>query len=82
MADKAEILEDVKKIVHEEADVPEDKITPEADLTDDLDVDSLAKMSIVVAIEEKFDVKISDDDLAKVKTVGDAVNYIHENAKA
>ena len=44
--------------------------------TDDLDVDSLSMVEVVVAAEEKFGVKIPDEEVTKMATVGDAVNYI------
>lgn len=46
---------------------------------DDLDIDSLSMVEIAVQAEDKFGVKIPDDELANLKTVGDAVNYITSN---
>lgn len=65
----AAILEEVAGVLP--ADVSEDK-----SFTDDLDVDSLSMVEIALAAEERFDVKIPDDELANLKTVGDAVSYI------
>ena len=65
----AEILEEI-------ADVSPDAVTPEKSFTDDLDVDSLSMVEVVVAAEEKFGVKIPDDDVQGLRTVGDAVSYI------
>ena len=48
--------------------------------SDDLDVDSLSMVEVVVAAEEKFGVKIPDEEVTKMATVGDAVNYIVANA--
>jgi acyl carrier protein len=70
----AEILEEVAGVLP--ADVSEEK-----SFTDDLDVDSLSMVEIALAAEERFGVKIPDDQLANLKTVGDAVSYI-EKAKA
>jgi acyl carrier protein len=70
----AEILEEVAGVLP--ADVTADK-----SFTDDLDVDSLSMVEIALAAEEKFGVKIPDDELANLKTVGDAVSYI-EKAQA
>ena len=50
--------------------------TPEKSFTEDLDVDSLSMVEVVVAAEEKFGVRIPDDDVKGLKTVGDAVAYI------
>jgi acyl carrier protein len=65
----AEILEEVAGV--SPADVAEDK-----SFTEDLDVDSLSMVEVVVAAEEKFGVKIPDDEVQNLKTVGDAVSYI------
>ena len=61
---------------NEVADVAPDDVTDEKTFTDDLDVDSLSMVEVAMAAEEKFGVKIPDDELPKLKTVGDAVNYI------
>ena len=63
----AEILEEVAGVLP--ADVSEEK-----SFTDDLDVDSLSMVEVVVAAEEKFGVKIPDDEVQNLKTVGDAVS--------
>jgi len=47
---------------------------------DDLDVDSLSMVEIATAAEDKFGIRIPDDDLKDLKTVGDAVSYIIEKA--
>jgi acyl carrier protein len=71
----AEILEEVAGILP--ADVSRDK-----SFTDDLDVDSLSMVEVVVAAEEKFDVKIPDDEVKNLRTVGDAVDYIDKHGTA
>ena len=55
-------------------------VTIEKSFVDDLDIDSLSMVEIAVQAEDKFGVKIPDDELANLKTVGDAVNYITKNA--
>ena len=55
-------------------------VTDEKSFVDDLDVDSLSMVEVAMAAEEKFGVKIPDDELPKLKTVGDAVTYIESNA--
>lgn len=74
-----EIRAGLAEILKEVADVAPDQVTDEKSFTDDLDVDSLSMVEVVVAAEEKFGVKIPDDELPKLKTVGDAVNYIQTN---
>ena len=71
-----EILDGLAAIVNEVAGTPVADITPDKAFIDDLDVDSLSMVEVVVAAEEKFDVKIPDDEVKNLKTVGDAVAYI------
>ena len=56
--------------------MPADNVQLDKAFTDDLDIDSLSMVEVVVAAEEKFGVKIPDDDVKDLRTVGDAVNYI------
>jgi acyl carrier protein len=76
MATKEEIVAGLADIVNEIAGIPVEDVQPEKSFTDDLDVDSLSMVEVVVAAEEQFDVKIPDDDVKNLKTVGDAVDYI------
>jgi acyl carrier protein len=71
-----EILTGLAEIVNDETGLAADAIQPDKSFTDDLDIDSLSMMTIVVNAEEKFSVKIPDDDVKNLKTVGDAVSYI------
>ncbi|NIJ13534.1 acyl carrier protein [Saccharomonospora amisosensis] len=81
MADKAEILSGLAEIVEEVAGVAQDDVSLEKSFVDDLDIDSLSMVEIAVQAEDKFGVKIPDDELANLKTVGDAVDYVATNAK-
>jgi acyl carrier protein len=76
----AEIRAGLASILEEVADVAADAVTDTASFTDDLDVDSLSMVEVAMAAEEKFGVKIPDDELPKLKTVGDAVKYIADHA--
>ena len=76
MATQQEILPGLADIVNEVAGVPVDDVQLDKSFVDDLDIDSLSMVEVVVACEEKFDVKIPDDDVKDLKTVGDAVTYI------
>ena len=80
MATKDEVLEGLAEIVNEIAGIPAEDVELGKSFTDDLDVDSLSMVEVVVAAEEKFDVKIPDDEVKNLKTVGDAVDYILANA--
>jgi acyl carrier protein len=71
-----EILGGLAEIVNEETGLPADSVELEKSFTDDLDIDSLSMMTIVVNAEEKFGVRIPDDDVKGLSTVGDAVTYI------
>ncbi|TWP36342.1 acyl carrier protein [Leekyejoonella antrihumi] len=75
-----EILEGLAEIVNEETGVDAKDVQPEKSFTEDLDIDSLSMMTIVVNAEEKFGVRIPDDDVKNLSTVGDAVKYI-QNAQ-
>jgi acyl carrier protein len=81
VADKEEILAGLAEIVEEVAGVAQDDVSSEKSFVDDLDIDSLSMVEIAVQAEDKFGVKIPDDELANLKTVGDAVNYVSANAK-
>ncbi|MFD0278593.1 acyl carrier protein [Kitasatospora sp. NPDC127111] len=80
MATKDEVLEGLAEIVNEIAGIPTEDVEIDKSFTDDLDVDSLSMVEVVVAAEERFDVKIPDDEVKNLKTVGDAVDYILANA--
>ena len=71
-----EILSGLAEIVNEETGLAADAVQLDKSFTDDLDIDSLSMMTIVVNAEEKFGVRIPDDDVKNLKTVGDAVSYI------
>jgi acyl carrier protein len=70
----------VKKIVVEHLGVDEGKVTEGASFIDDLGADSLDTVELVMAFEEEFSVEIPDDAAEKIQTVGDAINFIKENA--
>jgi acyl carrier protein len=76
-----EIREGLAEILEEVAGVQPDDVSEDKTFTDDLDVDSLSMVEIALAAEERFGVKIPDDELANLKTVGDAVTFI-QKAKA
>lgn len=69
-------FEKLKKIIAEVCDVDEGKITMDSTFKDDLDADSLDVFQIVTAIEDEFELEISDEDAEKIVTVGDAVEQI------
>jgi len=76
MATKTDILTDLAAIVEDIAGVDAADVQLDKEFIGDLDVDSLSMAEIVVAAEEKFGVRIPDDEVKNLKTVGDAVDYI------
>ena len=81
MSSTQEIQSGLAEILEEVAGVTPADATPEKSFTDDLDVDSLSMVEIRLAAEERFGVKIPADELANLRTVGDAVGFI-EKARA
>ncbi len=82
MADNTEILNGLAEIVEEVAGIDADEVTAEKSFVDDLDIDSLSMVEIAVQAEDMFGVKIPDNELAELKSVGDAVDYIAANQAA
>ena len=77
-----EIAEKIKEIVSQQLDVDKANIREESSFIEDLGADSLAIVELVLAFEEQFEVDIPDEDTEKIRTVGDAVQYISKRAKA
>ena len=75
-----DVRAELAEIVNEVAGVDADEVQPDKSFVEDLDVDSLSMVEIVVAAEEKFGVRIPDDEVKNLKTVGDAVNFIERAA--
>lgn len=70
------IFEQVKTIVVEQLGINSAEVTPEASFVEDLGADSLDVVELVMAFEEEFDLKITDEEASKIATVRDAVEYI------
>ncbi len=75
-----EIFDRVKAVIIDQLGADEDSVTMEASFIDDLGADSLDIVELVMGLETEFDLEIPDDKAESIKTVGDAVNYIKENA--
>ncbi len=75
------VQERVKNIIVEQLGVEADQVKPEAQFVNDLGADSLDTVELIMALEEEFDVEIPDEKAEKIKTVGEAVEYIEQNAK-
>jgi len=74
------VEEKVKKVVAEKLSVEPEEVVPEASFVDDLGADSLDLVELIMAMEEAFDIEISDEEAEKLQTVKDAVNYIKSHS--
>lgn len=74
----SELDDKVINIIVEELGVERDKVTNEASFMEDLGADSLDTVELVMAFEKEFDVDIPDEEAEKLRTVGDALQYLHD----
>ncbi|MBE6626033.1 MAG: acyl carrier protein [Ruminococcaceae bacterium] len=72
------MFEKIKTLLVEELSVDEAAINPDAELVNDLGINSLELADLVLQCEERFDIEISDDEIHKFVTVGDVANYLAE----
>jgi acyl carrier protein len=72
------VFEQIKETMVETLSCDEEKILPEASIAEDLNIDSLDAVELVMALEEKFDVKIPDQELENLKQVKDIVACIEK----
>jgi len=78
MPDMKELETKVKDIIVEELGVERDKLSDNASFMEDLGADSLDTVELVMAFEKEFDIDIPDEEAEKLRTVGDALKYLHE----
>ncbi len=76
------LMDDVKNIIVEQLHVPPEKITAEAKFIEDLGADSLDTVELIMALEEKFNLQIPEEEAQKLDTVGKATSYIEEKLKS
>ncbi len=81
-ATREELLAGLAEVLEEVAGTPADKVVPEATFDADLDIDSLTMVEVVVACEERWEVRIPDEALENLRTVGDAIDFISSGAGA
>lgn len=72
------IFDKVRQIISDQFNISEDEVTLSTSFTDDLNADSLDVFQVIMAIEEEFEMEISNDEAEKVSTVGDVVEYIKQ----
>ena len=73
---KEEIFDQLKEMLVDQLGVNEADITMEASFQDDLDADSLDLVEVIMEMEDKFSVKISDEEAEQIRTVGQAVDFV------
>lgn len=78
----SDIAEKIKKIICEQLSVDEADVVPDASFVDDLGADSLDQVELIMAMEEEFDVSISDEDAETIRTVQDAIDYVKKASGA
>ena len=71
-------FENVRKNIARQLDIPEESITMESRLIEDLKADSLDVVELIMDLEQQYGIEIPDDDLQNIHTVGDIVNYINK----
>ncbi|MBC8585935.1 acyl carrier protein [Youxingia wuxianensis] len=75
------VFEKVREILVDQLDVEEEAVTLEANIANDLGADSLDIVDLVMSLEEEFDTEIPDEEIENIKTVGDIVKFIEDNAQ-
>ena len=78
----SDIASKVKAIIVDKLGVEESEVTPDASFTNDLGADSLDTVELIMEFEKEFNVAIPDDQAESISTVGEAIKYIEDNAKA
>ena len=73
------VFEKVRTILCEQFELEEDRVTMESNLIGDLGADSLDVIDLAMSIEDEFDIEVPDDEIEKIKTVGDIVRFVEDH---
>ena len=77
--EQSEIETRLRKIIVDNLGIDEAEVVPAANFVDDLNADSLDLVELIMSLEEEFGIEISDEEAEKLRTVGDAIEYIQEH---
>jgi acyl carrier protein len=77
--DGGSIEERLRRIISEQLGVDESQVVPAASFEEDLNADSLDLVELIMSLEEEFSIEISEEDAEKIRTVGDATEYVKEH---
>jgi acyl carrier protein len=77
----ADLRSAILSVIREQLDAPNDRITPAASFIRDLGADSLSLIELALALESKFDVDIAVEDVARIGTVAEAIDYVEARVK-
>jgi acyl carrier protein len=77
--DGGSIEDRLRRIISEQLGVDESQVVPAASFEEDLNADSLDLVELIMSLEEEFGIEISEEDAEKIRTVGDATEYVKEH---
>jgi len=77
--DQGNVEERVRRIISDQLGVDESQVTPNASFEEDLNADSLDLVELIMSLEEEFNIEISEEEAERIRTVGDAIEYIREH---
>jgi acyl carrier protein len=77
--DQGSVEERLRRIISEQLGVDESQVTPQASFEEDLNADSLDLVELIMSLEEEFGIEISEEDAERIRTVGDATEYVKEH---
>ena len=75
------VFETIRDILADQLSIDPETLTPETDMLNDLDADSLDVVDVVMSLEDEFGIEIPDDAIEGIRLVGDLVKYVEENAE-